>query len=162
MGAPFNYLPQQFKIVTATATTTTNATVTMDNVSLKNVKRAWILLQYLQAASHATTFTPKLGTAVSAAATAITFSANWWKCADVSTSDALTAQTAATTMACTAGTTNQIVLIEIDPAQVAAQGAYDVLGGTIATSSQSGNFVTGVYLLEMKYEQATPPTAITD
>ena len=163
MGAPFVYLPEQFKIVAATAgSVTTDGGVTLDNVSLKNVKQAWIMLTYLQAATHATVLTPKLGTAVAAAATAITFSADWWKNADISASDDFTKQTAATTMAATAGVTNQIVLVKIDPAQVAAQGAYDVLGGTIATSGEATNFVTGHFLLEMKYEAATPPSAILD
>lgn len=163
MGAPFNYLSEQYKIVAATAgSVTTNGGVTLDNVSLKNVKQAWILLFFLQAATHATVFTPKLGTAVAAAATAITFSADWWKNPDVSLTDTLVKQTAATTVACTAGTTNQILLIKIDPAQVAAQGAYDVLGGVVTTSGEVTNFVTGLYLLETKYEQATPPAAITD
>ena len=163
MGAPFNYLPEQYKIVAATAgSVTTNGGVTLDNISLKNIKQAWILLMYLQAVSHATTLTPKLGTDVSAAATEITFSADWWKNADISATDTLVKATAATTMACTAGATNQIVLVKIDPAQVAAQGAYDVLGGTIATSGQATDFVTGLYLLETKYEQASPQAAITD
>ena len=163
MGAPFNYLPEQYKIVAATAgSVTTNGGVTLDNVSLKNIKQAWILLMYLQAVTHATVFTPKLGTAVSAAATAITFSADWWKNADVSATDTLVKQTAATTQSATLGVTNQIVLVKIDPAQVAAQGAYDVLGGAVTTSGEATNFVTGLYLLETKYEQATPPAAITD
>ena len=104
---------------------------------------------------------PEIGNrCIGTAATAITFSADWWKNADISATDTLVKATAATTMACTAGATNQIVLVKIDPAQVAAQGAYDVLGGTIATSAQATDFVTGFYLLETKYEQSSPPAAI--
>lgn len=155
--------PQNCNIVAATVgSVTTNGGVTLDNVSLKNVSRAWIVLMYLMPVGHATVLQPKLGTAVSAAATSITFSARWWKNADISSSDALTAQTAATSMAATAAATNQVVVAEIDPAQVAAQGAYDVLGGTISDSSQATDFVTGFYILENKYQQATPPSAIID
>ena len=156
-------LPEKFKIVQATTTTTTNATVTFDTVSLKNVNKAYIVASFLQAASHATTIQPVTGTGVASCATAITFSAKWWKNADVSTTDTLVAGTAATTMACTAGTTNQLIVIEIDPSDIVAQSStYTALGATIATSSQSSNYVTAWYLLETRYPQATPPAAITD
>lgn len=156
-------LPEHYKIVSATPITTTNATVTYDTVSLKNVKKAYIIASYLQAVSHATTIQPVVGTGVDSCATSITFSAKWWKNADVSSTDTLVAQTAATTMACTAGATNQIIVIEIDPSDVVDQSVtYTALGATSATSSQANDYVSAIYVLEMAYPQATPPAVITD
>jgi hypothetical protein len=157
-------LPEHYKIVAATAgSVTTNGGVTFDTVSLKNVHKAYIVAMFLQAVSHATTIQPVVGTGVASCATSITFSAKWWKNADISASDTLVAQTAATSMACTAGATNQLLVVEIDPALVTTQSnTYTALGATIATSSQGSDYVTAWYLLEERYPQATPPAAITD
>jgi hypothetical protein len=157
-------LPHNFKVVQAAITQTTNATVTGDTVCLKNVHKAWIVAHFLQSAgAHATTITPKVGIADGSATNAITFEANWWKNADVATTDTLTAQTAATTMACTGGvTTNQLIVIEIDVQDVVNQSnTYDWLSFTTATSSVANNRITAWYLLEMRYQQDTPPAVIS-
>jgi hypothetical protein len=155
-------LPEQFKIVDATATmVTTNGGVTSDIISLRDAHKVWIVAKYLQAVSHATVLTPVTGISIASCATAITFSARWWKNADVSASDTLVAQTAGTTMACTAGATNQIVVVEIDPQDIIAQlSTYVALGFTIATSGQATNFVDATFYIQERYSQATPPVAI--
>ena len=158
-------LPQNYHIVSATPTATTNATVTYTNISMKNVQMVWIVAYYLQAQSHATVLTPKLGSAVASCTTAITFTAPWWLNSDTSTNgtDALVAQTAASTFTLAAGATNQILVVQIDPAACLAQGAtFDCLGATSATSSQATNFVTAFYICAARYPQATPPTLLTD
>jgi hypothetical protein len=40
--------------------------------------------------------------------------------------------------------------------------AFDVAGFTVSDSSQAANYVSGVYVLESRYGQATPPSAIVD
>ena len=156
-------LPVNCKIVSGTAgCVTTNGGITGDNISLRDAIKVWIVALFTQAASHATTIQPVVGATDAGCTTSITFSAAWWKNADISTSDTLTAQTAGTSMACTAGTTNQLLVIEIDPADVAAQSAtYDWLGFTIASSSQANNYAGIVYYVQDRYQQATPPAAIT-
>lgn len=153
---------EKWKNVVGTAgIVTTNGGVTCDTVSLRDVHKAYIELVFLQAATHATVITPVIGIAVGTCATAITFAAPWWKNADISASDTLVAQTAATTQACTAGVTNQHIVIEIDPQAVAAQGATNAaLGCVITTSGEATNFVSVVYHLQMRYQQATPPVVI--
>ena len=163
MSAPFIFLPNLFKIVTATAPITTNGTVTFDNVSMKNAVAVWLVAQFNQAAGHATVITPKLGAVVATCTTAITFSADWWLNTDTSTTDTLVAQTAATTLTLNAGATPQLVVARFDPAACYAQGAtFDCIGATIATSSQATNYVDALWFIETKYPQATPPAAITD
>ena len=156
------YLPEHFKIVAATpeGPVTTNGGVTFDVVNLENAVMAWIVVQFHQAVAHATTIIPVVGTTV-AAATAITFTTNWWRNADIGTTDTLVAQTDALTCACTAAATDQMMVIQIDPAEVAAQNAtFSYLGGTIATSALATNFVSATYFIQERYPQATPATAI--
>ena len=153
---------EKWKNVVGTAgIVTTNGGVTCDTVSLRDVHKAYIELVFLQAATHATVINPVVGTGVASCATAITFAAPWWKNADISATDTLVAQTAATTATCTAGVTNQHIVIEIDPQAVAAQNAtFAALGCVITTSGEATNFVSVVYHLQMRYRQATPPVAI--
>jgi hypothetical protein len=159
------FLPEHFKIVDGSAgPVTTNGGVTCDYVSLKDVHMAWIVVNIHNAVTHATVVQPQVATAVApTGATSITFAANWWKNADVSASDTLSAQTAATSGAFTAGVYNQMIVFQIDPADVVSMGAtYDVLGCTVSNSAQATNFVQVTYYLETRYAQATPPTALTD
>jgi hypothetical protein len=155
---------ENWKHVVATAgIVTTNGGVTCDTVSLKNVHEAYIELVFLQAATHATVINPVTGTGVASCATAITFAAPWWKNADISATDTLVAQTAATTASCTLGVANQHIIIKIDPQAISAQLAtYTALGCVITTSGEATNFVSVVYHLLERYPQATPPAAITD
>ena len=157
------YLPEHFKIVSATAgCRTTNGGVTMDNVKLRDAVAVWLVAHFRQAVSHATTIQPVVGATDAACSTSITFSADWWKNADVSSTDTLVAQTAATSMACTAGATDQLLVIQIDPSDVVAQSStYDWVGATIASSGQATDFVSAVWYIQTRYPQATPAVAIT-
>lgn len=156
-------LPQSYNIVVATPPTTTNATVTYDNVSVKNALGVWLIANYKQAASHQTVITPKLGATVASCTTAITFAAKWWLNSDIATSDALVAQTAATTFTLAAGTTDQLVVAYFNLSDMYSQGAtFDCIGATSATSSQATNFVSALWLLETRFAQATPYSAIID
>ena len=157
------FLPEKFKIVTGTtACVTTNGGVTGDNIKLRDAQMVWIVASFTQAVSHATTIQPVVGATDGTCSTSITFSAECWKNADISSSDTLSKQTSATSMACTAGATNQLLVIKIDPQEVVNQSAtYDWLGFTIATSSQASNFVDVQYFIETAYPQATPPAAIS-
>jgi hypothetical protein len=155
------HLPEHFKIVNGSPVATTNGGITCDFVSLKNVNMAWILVEALQAATHATVLNPQRATAVAPTGNvAIAHNAPWWKNADVATSDTLVRGADATTMSLTAGTTNQQVIIQIDPAQLG--DTYDCMGLVVTTSGEANNYMTVTYFLEMRYAQATPPAAITD
>ena len=154
-------LPETFKIVDASAgPVTTNGGVTCDYVSLKNVKKAWIVAQFTQAVGHATGIDPKRATAVAGTgAAALGTAVPIWANEDTATSDSLAAQTAAVTYNVTNDIKKKIVVFEIDPAGI---GAYDVLGCTVDDSSQATNFVSILYVLEMRFASDAPPAAITD
>jgi len=156
------FLPEHFKIVSATPAgpVTTNGGVTFDVVNLEQAVMVWLVAQFHQDVGHATTIQPVVGTTV-AAATAITFTPHWWRNADMATTDTLVAIAAATTSPCTAAATDQMIVIQIDPADVVAQNAtFSFLGGTIATSAQANNYVSATYFIQNRYPQTTPATAI--
>ena len=159
---PNIYLPEHYKIVSASAAcVTTNGGVTFDVINLENALMVWIVAHFTQDTGHATTIQPVTGISFAATATAITFSARWWKNVDISSTDTLVAQTAATSMACSGAGTDHLLVIQIDPADIVAQlSKYAFLGGTIATSAQAANFVSAMYYIQERYPQATPPTAI--
>jgi len=153
--------PEKYKIVNGTPVVTTNTAVTGDYISVKNAKRVVIIAELLQAASHATALGYNVATAVAptgaAAGTAVM---PVWKNADIATSDTLVKGDDAATIAATAGTTNQQLVMEILPERLPA--GYDCIAATLTASSQATNFATITYLIETKYPQATPPAAITD
>ena len=164
MAYPFS-LPEDFKIVSAipTGADTTNAQITLVPISLRYYHKAWLVLCFHQAVGHATTVTPMVGATVATANAAITFAARNWLCVDVSLSDALVEAAAATTASCNIAGTDQVLVIEINPEDVLAQGAtFDCLGGTVQASVQVDNDVGGVWILAPRYKQATPPSAIVD
>jgi len=153
--------PEEFKIVDASAgPVTTNGGVTCDYVSLKNVVKAWILCKFTQAVGHATGIDPKRATAVDGTGAAVLASVvPIWLNEDTAASDTLVRQTDAITENVAATIKKKMVIFQIDPADI---GDYDVLGCTVDDSSQATNFVDVSYILQTKYPQATPPTAITD
>jgi len=156
-------LPEQTKIVDATAgPVTTNGGVTADYVSVKNAGRLYIVCNLTQAVGHATALTPKraqavAGTGVTGLGTAVRI----WSNEDTATSDTLVAQTAATSYTVGTGVKKMQVIFEID--LHALGNTYDVVGLAVADSSQATNFVCANYFLtDIRYQQATPPAAITD
>ena len=157
------HLPEQFKIVSGTpGVVTTNAIAACDSVSLKNVNMAWIVCNCFQAAGHATVFNPQRGTAAATPAgmVAIAHNAPHWLNTDVATSDTLVRGADGTTAALDVGVTDQLLIFQIDPAQLGA--TYDCMRLVVTSSGQGTNFVSVLYYLEMRYGQATPPAAITD
>ena len=158
---------EEYKIVRASAGQLMNATMTCDNVSLKNVVKAWWVFQCSNGTGDACVVNPLLGTAVATCTTAVTFNVKFWENADTSATDTLVAQTAGTTFATSAAATPSMVVFEIDPADVAHQAqvdaaAYDCLGCTVTGGGQVANYGSSMWILQMRYGAATPPATITD
>lgn len=154
-------LPEVLKIVNGTPVVTTTGGVTCDYISLKNAVKVTIIVELLQAVSHATALGVNEATNVAAgSAAAVTAVQKVWKNADVSSSDTLVRGTNAATIAATAGATNQQLVMEFDPATLSA--GFDCIAATLSDSSQATNFATVTYLIETRYPQANPPSAIID
>ena len=158
-------LPEGFKIVDASAgPVTTNGGVTCDYVSLKNVHKAWIVASFTQAVGHATGIDPQQATAVAGTGVKVlTNACPIWLNADTGASDTLVAQTAAKTLNVANDVKKKQVIFEIVPEQhFDMANNFDVLGCTVDDSSQATNFVSVLYVLQTRFPQATPPTAIVD
>lgn len=154
-------LPEQFKIMQGAPPTTTNGAVTGDYVSLKNAHRVWVIFELTQAVGHATVCSLMRATAVApTGATAVTESVKIWENEDTGSTDTLVRQTDATSVTLGADIKNKQVIMEIVPQGLTA--TFDCIAGVTSASSQSSNFVSMTYILETRYAQATPPTAITD
>jgi hypothetical protein len=159
-------LPETFKIVSASlGPVTSNGGVTCDYVSLKNVLKAWIVASFTQAVGHATGIDPMQATVV-AGTDAKAFAAGSelpiWSNEDVAAGDALVARTAALTYNVTNDVKKKIVIFEIDPTKLDVAGGFDVLGCAVDNGGQATNFVDILYVLQMRYPQSTPPSAIVD
>lgn len=155
--------PQDLKIINAVHMTTTNAAVTGDYISVKTFKKVWVVFKFLQAATHATVCSILEATNVSAgSAAAITAVMPIWKNADVSTTDTLTRGTDAATVTLTAGTTNQIAVMELDPVILSA--GFDCIAAYTSASSEATNFVDITYYGLERYpsQTSTQPSAIID
>jgi hypothetical protein len=140
---------------------TSNGGVTCDYVSLKNVNMAWIVAHFDQAVAHATVIQPQKATAVApTGAISITTSVPNWENGDCAASDTLTKNADATSSTLAATVKTHMVVFQIDPAQLGS--TYDVMGCTISNSGQATDLVSVVYYLEMAYQQAAPPTVLTD
>ena len=156
-----SYFPENFKIVTGSPVATTNAGIVADYVSLKNARRCIIIAELLQAVGHATALGVNEATAVApTGAAAMTALMPNWKNTNVATTDTLTHNADAATVACSANATNQLLVMEILPERLTA--GYDCIAATLTASGQATNFATITYLLETKYPSATPPSAIID
>jgi len=151
-------LPENFKIVEALKPQA-GAALTGDYVSLKNVLMAWVIVHVNQANAATMAITLEKATDVAATGTtAITTVVPIWANEDCVTSDTLVAQTAAVGFTTSAAVKDKIVIFQVDPATL---GAFDCL--TVKTgASNAANITSAMYVLAERYQQSTPPTAITD
>ena len=155
------------KLVNGTPVATTNGGIDCDIISCKNAHKVTIIIDFLQAATNATSVSLVESLSVAGTTTsAVTATSIWWKNPDISSTDTLVRQTDAAAFTATAGTTNQHVVIEWDPAKhtqaTATVDAFDCIQCVIATSGESGNFAVVNYIVHERYKQATPPSSITD
>lgn len=153
-------LPTKFKIVQAFAPKTTNAALTSQVITLKNAIRVWLVLHFTNAVGFASTPTLKQATDIAAGTNQAGPSSRVWANEDTAASDLLVAQTAGASYAVAADAKNKMVVFEIDPAALA--DGYDCLYCTIATSGQATDFVSGEWVIQDNFAQASIPSAILD
>ncbi len=155
-------LPQEFKIVDGITYLTTNGAKVGDYVCLKNYHYCWVIFKFLHTNGAATTCGINRATAVApTGATAMTEVAPIWVNLSTGVTDTLVKQTDAATYV-VAGTTtvNKMVVFGIDPRALAA--TFDCIAATTTSNGQAGDFVGVTYLLQARYPQGTPPSAILD
>lgn len=157
-------LPENYKIVQGIQPRTTNGGFTCDYVSLKNAKKAWIVINMTQAAGHATALTPKQASDVAGTGLKVlTNSVPIWANEDVASSDSLVRQTDAANYSVTNDIKNKQVIFEINPAiALDVNGGFDCLTLVCSDSSQATNIASVTYIIDTKYKEDVPPAAITD
>lgn len=146
-------IPEDAVPVVLVSPATTNGGVTTDYISLKNAHMVYLVATFTQAATHATGIDPTQASAVAGTGVkAITNTLPIWKNADISLTSVLTRQTDAITADCDAGTTNQIIVMQIDPAGFDVANGFDCLGCTVDDSSEATNFVSIVAYVVPRYK----------
>lgn len=154
--------PQEFKVVEAMPLATDAAGRTSDYVSLKNVEKAWIVISITQGNAATIALTPKQASAVAGTGVKnLTNSVPIWANLDTAASDTLVKQTDAANYTTDAGVKNKQVIFEIDPRHLDVEGGFDCIAFTTGASNVA-NLTGAVFVLQMKYQQSTPPAAITD
>lgn len=138
------------------------AAVTGDYISLKNAEMAWVIFQYRQADANAITFQVNRATAVApTGAVVIGNVVPIWSNLDTATSDTLVRQTDAATYSGGVGTTNKIIVFQIDPANLGS--TYDCIAG-YASAVAAGQYISILYVVKPKFASKTSAqmTFITD
>ena len=158
----FVTLPEKYKIVEAIAPAADAAGRTGDYVSLKNVNLAYVVVHITQGNAATVALTIEQATAVAGTGSkAITVSVPIWSNLDTATSDTLVRRTDAVSYTTDAAVKNKIVIFQIDPATLDVANGFDCI--VVKTgASNAANITQAMYVLDERYQQATPPAAITD
>ena len=163
MAFPFTFA-EGYKLIAATpqGAENDNGGITFRSISLRYAHKVWFVALFQQVVGHATVVQLDGGATVATATNAITFATRWWLNTNIATNDTLVEQTAATAQTLNAGATDQMLVVEIDPADLMTQnGTYDCLGGGIAATGQD-NYVGAFWVVAPRYQQATPPSMVVD
>ncbi len=155
-------LPEKFKVVKILNPQTTNGGIAAgDYINLKNALKVWFVFEFTQAVGHATVASLIRATTVAGGgATAVTETFPIWVNEDTSLTDTLVKATDAADETLTADAKNKTVVFAIDPAILA--DTFDCLSAVVSDSSQATNLVSCTAIIETRYPQATPPSAIID
>lgn len=158
----FVTLPEKYKIVEAIAPAADAAGRTGDYVSLKNVNLAYVVVHITQGNAATVALTIEQATAVAGTGSkAITVSVPIWSNLDTATSDTLVRRTDAVSYTTDAAVKNKIVIFQIDPATLDVANGFDCI--VVKTgASNAANITQAMYVLDERYQQATPPASITD
>ena len=157
--------PQEMPLIEGNTPVLSNGLGTCDYISLKNAKGVLIFVhQYGGGNTDDLTLTVNQATNVAAAgAVALTTGAEFqiWVNADTATSDTMVKQTDAITYVIdNAATNNQMVALYID-ARILSAG-FDCVA-LVGAGGNVANIVSVLYMLDgARYQQTTPPSAITD
>lgn len=159
----FQHLVSNGKIVMAIVPATDAAGRTSAYVSLKNYHKCFIVIPITQGNAATIALTPVQASAVAGTGSkALSQNCRIWSNLDVATNDTLTSRTAAKSYTTDAGVKNKIVVFEIDPAELDQANGFDCIGFTTGASNVA-NLTSGVFvLMEPRYPQDVPPTAVTD
>ncbi|TPJ60830.1 hypothetical protein [Mesorhizobium sp. B2-6-1] len=156
-------LPHQMKLVEGIAPAADAAGRSSDIVSLKNVGKAYILIHLTQGNAATIALTPMqaqdvAGTGAKVLANAVPI----WSNLDTSLTDTLIRRTDAVNYTTDAAVKNKQVVFEIDPALLDMANGFDCLYFTTGASNAANITQAEFLLVDLRYQQTTPPSAIID
>jgi hypothetical protein len=129
--------------------------------SLKNAKKAWIIVHIKQGAANTILLSPLQATSVAGGGSTAGPTVPIWSNQAAGTADAYTKQTSAATFTTSAAQTNKIVVFELTPDQLDTVNGFDCIGISTGASNAS-NITSAIVLIESKFVQAYPPSALVD
>ena len=154
-------IPQALPLIEAITPQAGDA-ITGDYISLKNAHRAFVLVHVAQ--GNAATMAISIQQATDVAGTGtkvITVAVPIWANEDCAASDALVRQTDAVNFTTSAAVKHKLIVFQIDPETLDMANGFDCIT-VITGASNAANITSAVYLLEPRYAQTTPPSAIVD
>ncbi len=152
--------PQEFKIVQG-GFATTNGGLTSTRITLRDAHKAWIVVTLKNAVGFAEVCTPnKSKTVAGGSETTIPATTRIWANEDCVTSDTLVEKTAAANYTTDNVAKIKQVVFEIDPADLGE--GFDCVNVGLSDSSQATDFAEIHFILQARYKQGTPPSALTD
>ncbi len=156
-------LPNEAKLVEALAPATDAAGRNAAKVSLKNASKAYIIVHIAQGNAATIALTPQQAQDVAGTgAKALSAAVPIWSNLDTAASDTLVRRADAVSYTTDAAVKNKIVVFEIDPAQFDIDNGFDCLFFSTGASNVA-NLTQAEYLLtDLRYQQATPPSATAD
>jgi hypothetical protein len=154
-------LPEELKLVAALPAAADAAGRTGQVISLKNANKAWVSCNIAQGNAATVTLSVVQAQSIGGATKALANAVPIWANEDISASDTLTRQTDAVNY--TTGTTvkNKVVVFQIDPTKLDINNGYDCIAIQTGASNVA-NITAAMYVLDMKYKEASNPTAIAD
>lgn len=156
-------LPQECKIVEAIAPATDAAGRSSAAISLKNAGKAYIYAHITQGNAATIALVPMQATNVAkAGGKVLTNAVPIWANLDTAAGDTLVRATDAVNYTTDAGVKNKLVIFEINPALLDVAGGFDCIYFTTGASNVA-NITSGAFICtDLRYSQATPPSAIAN
>lgn len=158
----FVTFPEKYKTVAALNPATDAAGRTGAYVSLKNVNLAFVVVHITQ--GNAATVALSINQATSVAggsAKALANAVPIWANLDVSVNDTLVRRTDAVNYTTDAAVKNKMVVFQIDPALLDINNGFDCIA-VVTGASNVANITQAVYVLDNRFQQANPPSAVVD
>jgi len=156
-------LVEKYKIVQALEPKTTNAAITGDYVSLKNVITGTVVVNLTQEVGHATQISLYQAKDVSGTgAKPLTNSVPVWANEDVSLGDSLIRQNDGVSYTVANTAKNKQVVFHIDPARLDVNDGFTCLNVRIGASTQVTNFACAEFILDSKYAGDVPSSVVVD
>lgn len=156
-----NFLPEVSKIVNAIPAATNDAALEGDYVKVADAHKVVIVVQSKGGHASASAITiEQATTAAGAGTTVITKNVQIYSNLDTDATDTLVRRTDAVNYSTDAANKNKLVVFVLDPATLDIENEFKYITVKVGISDIANIVSAQYYLVDHRYQQATPPTAI--